>query len=57
MIGVRLSGAASVIIHNFYVIGVSFSPDETHAKAVIYPHAMLAAPLSLESFQPVARQS
>jgi hypothetical protein len=46
-----------MIIDNFYVIGVSLSPEETHAKAVVYPYTVLAAPVSFESFQPVARQS
>lgn len=45
-----------MIIDNFYVIGVSLSPEETHAKAVVYPYAVLAAPISFESFQAVARQ-
>lgn len=47
---VRLSDAGLVIIDNFYAIGLSFSPEETHAKAVIYSNAVLAAAVSLESF-------
>jgi ABC-type uncharacterized transport system permease subunit len=43
-----------MIVRNFHILCTSFGPPETDAVLVIYPDAVLAFPVTLESFKSVA---
>jgi hypothetical protein len=59
MIGLALPifDMRSVIVCHLYVVGITVFPHEAHAKLVVHTNAMLAQPVIVEFFQPVARRN
>jgi len=43
-----------VVVHDLYIPGASFGPDEADPELVVDPNAMLAFPISPESLETVA---
>ncbi len=50
------SSPRSVVVYNLNIVGSVISPFETDTPLVIYANAVLAFPVTLQSFQPVAPQ-
>lgn len=45
-----------MVVDEFDVVGVAITPNETNAPLLIYPDAVLTVPVTVEAFQPIARQ-
>jgi hypothetical protein len=45
-----------VIVHDLYVFRACGSPSKADPVLIVHPDAVLPGPLSLQSFQPVARR-
>ncbi len=46
----------SVVIDNFYIVGVSIVPNKAQPKLIVDANAVLSCPVSRERFQPVSRR-
>jgi hypothetical protein len=42
-----------VVIHDLNVKGIAASPNKTQAELIVYPNAVLAFPVSAQSFEPI----
>jgi hypothetical protein len=46
----------SVVVDDFYVVGVAVTPSETDTPLVVDPDAVLAFAIAFEGFEPIGRR-
>jgi len=43
-----------MIVHDFHVVGIMTSPNETHAILVVNANAVLTLPITTQPLQPIS---